>query len=163
MNPKLPKYLIDIIDCDDSDFFLTEDVNKLDLEIYNNCVYVSLDSKERESISSIDLEKFISKVKDDRRKKLINSNLEVDLIYYVWFDEMAGQLRFNFINSNHTKLPFGAKLIVVDSEKEIIAEYLNAEIIDISQFEGVSEIIDGNEQNDEIFTLKVYTELITRN
>ncbi len=121
-----------------------------------------MDAKERKNISSIDLEKFIAKVKDDRRKKLINSDIEVDLIYYIWFDEMAGQLRFNFINSNHPNLPFGSKLILVDSEKEIIEKYLKAEILDISQFEDVSEIIYDNEQKAEIFTLKVHTELIRR-
>ena len=39
--------------------------------------------------------------------------------------EQAGQLRFNFINSNHDRLPFSSQLTFADKEKEILNDYLN--------------------------------------
>src|SRR6478735_2935855 len=80
-HPKIPKYLIDLIDIDDSDFLLTDDVNKLDLEIYNNCIYISFNPKEIIDISSSDIETFIADLKRDRERKLRNSNIEVDIAY----------------------------------------------------------------------------------
>ena len=97
--------------------------------------------------------------------------MDINLIYYLWFDEQAGQLRFNFINSNHDKLPFGCKLVFVDSEKEIIDDFLNSNYLDgihWSEFKVVDKAKQENvaaveEDNLEIFTLKVYKQMIYRN
>jgi hypothetical protein len=42
-------------------------------------------------------------------------------------DDQAGQLRFNFINSNHAKLPFGSPVIIVQTEDEILLDYLTGQ------------------------------------
>ena len=97
--------------------------------------------------------------------------MDINLIYYLWFDEQAGQLRFNFINSNHDKLPFGCKLVFVDSEKEIIDDFLNSNYLDgipWSEFKVVDKTKQENvaaveEENLETFTLKVYKQMIYRN
>ena len=50
--------------------------------------------------TTTDFLEFIQKVKDNYKNQLDKSTLDIDLIFYMWFDEMAGQLRFNFINSS---------------------------------------------------------------
>jgi len=65
-----------------------------------------------------ELVKFLEDVKIDRRKQLQYSKTKVGLIYYIWIDEQAGQLRFSFINSNHTTLPFSNRLTFAANEKK---------------------------------------------
>ncbi|MFN7610186.1 MAG: hypothetical protein ACK5QX_04510 [bacterium] len=75
-------------------------------------------------ISVDELATFLKEVKNDRQQQLRQSNSKVGLIYYVWVDGQSGQLRFNFINSNHDKLPFGSQLTFVTTEDEILTDYL---------------------------------------
>ena len=83
---------------------------------------------------------------------------------------MNKQLRFNFINSNHDKLPFRCKLIFVDSEKEIIDDFLNSnylegipwnelKVVDKVEWENIAA---EEEENLKTFTLKVYRQMIYR-
>jgi hypothetical protein len=89
-----------------------------------------------------ELRKFLNDVKADRKEQLKQSKNKAGLIYYIWVDEQAGQLRFNFINANHSQLPFDASLIFVDNEEEILSDYLSGQ------------------QHTEIETVKVYKELL---
>ena len=106
-----------------------------------------------------------------QKQQLQQSDVDINLLYYLWFDEQAGQLRFNFINSNHDKLPFRCKLVFVDSEKEIIDDFLNSNYLDgipWSEFKVVDKTKQENvaaveEENLETFTLKVYKQMIYRN
>jgi len=121
--------------------FITDSVDNLEEEVKNNCWSISM-KKEIASACEVDeVIEFLRDVKADRREQLKKSEYKVGLIYYLWFDEQAGQLRFNFINSNHDRLPFAARLAFVDTENEIISDFL------------ASSMTDGDE-------LKVYKELI---
>jgi hypothetical protein len=103
---------------------ITDSVNNIKEEIAENCWSISMTDEIAANCSPDELSKFLRDVKEDRRRQLIQSNSGVGLIYYIWVDEMAGQLRFNFINSNHNKLPFWAALIFVDTEHDILSDYL---------------------------------------
>jgi hypothetical protein len=103
----------------------------------------------------------------------LNSLIKVDLIYYVWYDSGAGQLRFNFINANHSKLPFGAKLNLTVSERQIVEAFIeavwsmyNSEKKEEGDWEEPAEIIDWEkleqEENEKAanYVLSVYSEII---
>jgi hypothetical protein len=107
---------------------------------------------------------FLARVKNNRRQQLYQSDKEVELIYYSWFDEQAGQFRFNFINSHHQNLPFGCSLVFVSDEKEIIENFLSSfrEIyLPWSELKDVDEDECEDENNSE-YKLTVYKKIISR-
>jgi hypothetical protein len=104
--------------------YITDLVGNVEKEIRNNCWSISTNDDIAEKCTVEELKEFLKDVKADRKEQLRKSNVKVNLIYYLWIDEQAGQLRFNFINSNHTNLPFGALLTFTSSEEEILSDYL---------------------------------------
>ncbi|AOZ90756.1 hypothetical protein [Paenibacillus crassostreae] len=46
------------------------------------------------------------------------------MIFYLWFDWMASQLRFNLISNVNEHLPFQCEIEILDSMEEIINEFL---------------------------------------
>ncbi len=104
--------------------YLTEKTDEINEEIYYNLWYLSAPTDILSQTTTTDFLEFIQKVKDNYKCQLDKSHLAIDLIFYLWFDEMAGQLCFNFINSNHDKLPFGCKLKITDRPEEIVDQYL---------------------------------------
>jgi hypothetical protein len=103
---------------------ITDSVDSVDEEIKTNCWSISINDELSKEFSIAELASFLKEVKADRREQLRRSKIKVGLIYYVWVDGQAGQLRFNFINSNHDKLPFGSQLTLVTMEHEILTDYL---------------------------------------
>jgi hypothetical protein len=94
----------------------------------------------------------------------------------VWYDSGAGQLRFNFINTNHSKLPFGAKLNLDVSERQIVEAFIedvwsvyNAEKKEEEDREESDKTIDWEKleqvENERAanHTLSVYSEIIKHN
>ena len=80
---------------------------------------------------------------------------------------MAGQLRVNFINSNHSELPFGANLEFTSNEVDIIDEFLHSEYLNEITWDKLSDDT-GDQQNKKSteiidFKLKVYQEIIRKN
>jgi hypothetical protein len=110
--------------------FITDSLDNIDEEIKNNCWSISISDEIANECTIEELKSFLKDVKADRRKQLRKANDQVGLIYYVWFDEQAGQLRFNFINAKHNKLPFRAPLTFVDKEEVILSNYLNRQQAD---------------------------------
>lgn len=79
--------------------------------------------------TTADFLEFIQKVKDNYKTQLANCQLDIDLTFYLWF-EGPGELCFNFINSNHHRLPFGCKLKYIDRPEEIVDQYLKSKYHD---------------------------------
>ena len=72
----------------------------------------------------------------------------------------ANALRFGFINAAHDKLPFGCKLQIVDSEAEIVQNFLASSAgnpLDLANFTD-----DINDDEEREFVLKVYQEIILK-
>jgi len=95
---------------------------------------------------------------------LIKSEAEVDMRYYSWFDEQAGQLRFNFINSNHKNLPFKSEVQLVESESSIIKGFLASNYHDgiaWSELEEVESIENQGEDKTQ-YHIKVYMEILRK-
>jgi hypothetical protein len=106
--------------------YLTDKTDEINEEINYNFWILSAPTDIISQITITDFLEFIQKVKDNYKYQLDKSQLNIDLIFYLWFDEMAGQLCFNFINSNHDKLPFGCRLIMTDRPEEIVDQYLKS-------------------------------------
>ena len=67
-------------------------------------------------------------------------------MFYVWYDEMSSQLKFNVINSKHEKLPFNCNYIFVNSIEEIFNNFLS--------------LNNKSALEKEVFELEIYKEII---
>lgn len=104
--------------------YLTESIHEIDKEIYENCCLIGIDEELENELTVNDLLSFLMRIKESRAEALKKSDLNIDLIFYLWHDEQAMQLRFNFINSNHSKLPFTAEYTLVENAEDIIKDFL---------------------------------------
>ena len=89
--------------------YLTDNLDELNKEIENNHWSIAIDSDTVKFIEKDDLLYFLRKMIKNRISQLHKSELDMDLIFYTWFDEQTGNLNFNFINSRHENLPFRAE------------------------------------------------------
>lgn len=148
------------------ELFITDRTDIINEEIYHNYIRIGMTNNLAIEITTQEILRFLKNVKLDRQLQLMATNLEIDLIYYLWMDEMAGQLRFNFINSNHEKLPFGCNLNVVETETEIIDSFLCSKYLEGIPFAELEDV--GPEstaletEEKEIYTLNIYKQRITR-
>src|SRR5690606_37591661 len=106
---------------------VTDKTDRIENEIYENEISFNISKKDSEILNTSAFKFFLTRVKANRQKQLKASGVDTDLQYYIWFDEMAGLLRVNFINANHKKLPFGAGLIFSANEDEIIQDFLRSD------------------------------------
>jgi hypothetical protein len=151
--------------------YLTDKTDEVAEEINNNCWALSPPDDIVSQTTTIDFLEFIQKVKDSYKNQLDQSQLDIDLIFYLWVDAMAGQIRFNFINSNHNQLPFGCKLKFTERPEEIIMQYLTSthrEGIPWKEFypvETTEQIVEAERVEKELkddYSLTVYREIIKK-
>ncbi|QBY05039.1 hypothetical protein E2K93_17135 [Thalassotalea sp. HSM 43] len=73
------------------------------------------------------LEDFIGKCAE-----LFNSkNTKKTMIFYSWFDDMAGQIRISAVSESHGKLPFGC--IIHDVKLNELIKNINFETSDVAE------------------------------
>lgn len=151
--------------------YLTDKIDELNEEINFNHWILSAPSDIISQTTTTDFLAFIQKVKDDYKNQLNRSKFDIDLIFYLWFDEMSGQLHFNFINSNHKKLPFNCKLKQTDKPEEIVDKYLKSQYHDgipwneLETLEAPEQIVEVERYEKELhdnFVLTVYQEKINK-
>ena len=109
--------------------YLTDKTDEVNEEIKHNHWVLTATSDIVDQTTTAEFLEFIQKVKDSYKSQLDKSKLDIDLTFYLWFEE-PGELCFNFINSNHDRLPFGCKLKFTDRPDEIIDEYLKSKYHD---------------------------------
>lgn len=151
--------------------YLTEKTDELNEEIKYNHWVLTAPSDIVTQTTTTDFLEFIQKVKDNYKSQLDKSQLDIDLTFYLWFEE-PGELCFNFINSNHDRLPFGCKLKITDRANEIIDEYLKSKYHDqvipwdeLQTVETPEEIAEADRLEKELhdnFVLLVYQERIKK-
>jgi hypothetical protein len=93
---------------------------------------------------------------------LSKSKFEIGLIFYTWFDAQASQLKFNFINSNHVKLPFRTLINLVQSENEIIQDFLNSKYHNGIPFKELEKVESDEENNNNKYVVKAYKEILSK-
>jgi hypothetical protein len=146
--------------------FITEKTDLLDKEISENLWAFGITQELADRTDPSDFLELFDKIKADRQQQLDNCDKAINLIYYLWHDEQAGQLRLNFINSNHAQLPFGCELEYIETEREIITAFLKSKYLDDLPMNEL-EVVDGEDddiEQEQLFRLKVYTQtLINKN
>jgi hypothetical protein len=152
--------------------YLTDRTDEVDLEIKHNYWAFVAPIEIVAQTTTCDLLEFIKKVKYNYNNQLNKSKLNIDLIFYLWFDEMSGQLCFNFINSNHDRLPFRCKLKYTVGQEEIVDEYLKSkyhrQVIPWNELQAIEtpeEIAEPDLLEKDLydnFILKVYKEKIIK-
>ncbi|MCH1910889.1 hypothetical protein L9Z41_15350 [Leptospira noguchii] len=82
------------------------------------------------------------------------------MIFYVWFDEQAAQLRFNCISIEHKIPPFDVEIKLVELD-EIITDFLNSKYLEGIPLGECSSLNCESEKQETIgFILKVYYKLL---
>jgi len=95
-----------------------------------------------------------------RRRSEQIAQLAIPITLYLWFDEQALQLWFNFLSGRDATLPFGCRLNKVNSSDVIFEKYLNTmrQIVTegnkIEYFD-IAEDFDDNDGEEE-YVLDVY-------
>ena len=149
--------------------YLTEKTDEVNEEIKHNHWVLTAPSNIISQTTATDFLDFIQKVKDHFKRQLDNSLLDIDLIFYLRF-EQPGELCFNFINSNHDTLPFGCKLKFTDRPEKIVDEYLRStyhdQVIPWNELQTINtaeELAEADRREKELhdsFVLTVYKEKI---
>lgn len=143
--------------------YLTENLDELNKEIENNHWSIDIDSDTAKNIKNEELKVFLSKVVKNRIVQLDNSDKNIDLIFYSWFDGQAGNLNLNFINAGHEILPFRAEFEFVNSIDAIISDFLGSRNLDGIPWDELEDASGDSDVNDETgFKLKVYKEKIIK-
>lgn len=151
--------------------YLTDKTDELNEEIKHNHWVLTAPSDIVATTTTADFLEFIQNVKDNYKSQLDKSSLDIDLTFYLWFEE-PGELCFNFINSNHDSLPFGCKLKYTDRPEVIVEEYLKSKYHDqvipwdeLQTVETSEEIAEADRLEKELhdnFVLTVYQEKIKK-
>ncbi len=151
--------------------YLTDKTDEVNEEIKHNHWVLTAPSDIVAQTTTADFLEFIQKVKDNYKSQLDKSSLDIDLTFYLWFEE-PGELCFNFINSNHDRLPFGCKLKYTERPEEIVDEYLKSKYHDqvipwdeLQTVETPEEIAEADRLEKELhdnFVLTVYQEKIRK-
>ena len=152
--------------------YLTDKTDELNKEIEHNMWVLTCPYNIIAETTTDDILEFIKKVKTNYINQLGKSSFSIDLIFYLWLDPLAQQLRFNFINSNHNKLPFRCKVQYTDKPEDIIREYLHSKYHEVNIPWKELQIIETSEEIDEAtmrekelqenYVLTVYQERISK-
>jgi hypothetical protein len=117
-------------------------------EIYHNMWCISLEDNLLESITLEQLKSFVDKLIGNRELQLKDSNCSRGVVFYMWFDQQALQLRFNIITGDVNLLPFGCKIQLHTTCESILSNFLNT-VKDFSQHGDQIEFFSCEDEEDE--------------
>ena len=150
----------------ESPIFIACDKELLDREISTNMWIISFDDRIIKEMSIDKLLKFTNNLLNKKKQQLSELNLSCDVIFYMWFDEMASQLRFNLISGLNKTLPFGCQLNIVDSPNTILAQFLQSQHnpeIGWDELEEITNEADESSNTEKPFILDVFVRKLNNN
>ena len=106
--------------------YIGSKVEEIDKEISNNLWSISVSQELCKELNEDDFRIFFDKVISNREVQIRNSENNHGMIFYLWFEQQSGSLRFNLISDFHEKLPFECELIEVNNIEDIINEFLQS-------------------------------------
>lgn len=145
----------------ESPIFIACDKELLDEEISTNMWALSFDETTIKHVSEDKLLEFINNFLNRKKQQLSELNVSCSAIFYMWFDEMACQLRFNLISGLNKRLPFGCQLNIVDSPNSILTHFLESQCnqeIAWNELEEINDDYDNAKEN--TFILNVFVKKI---
>ena len=143
---------------------ITGDMKMHEREMEQNMCAISLADITPVPITHEVLLSFVVSLRNIIRERLHNNNISSSATFYMWFDEMAGQLRFNMLSGHVVQLPFGCHVEKISSVEQIIDAFLSSRYlhgIPADELEA-DAWIDEQDDDDEQYTLPVYVEYITQ-
>ncbi|UNK17026.1 hypothetical protein MNQ98_21420 [Paenibacillus sp. N3/727] len=133
-----------------------DDLNE---EIDNNMWRISFDAELKKVLTVNDYKIFFNRVIQNRREQIIGSTSNHGMIFYLWFDQLACQIRFNLISVLHKKLPFQCDVEIVEHMDDIILTFLNSPFHDGIPIEGYNDNI---EEEFKPYILRVYQTILNK-
>jgi len=96
----------------------------LDQELRTNTWSISCSLEQAQQLTLNDFLQFFEQVIENRRQQLQAAQSVYGMLFYLWYDEQAIQLRFGLISDFDGYLPFSASVNRVPSMVSIIEEFL---------------------------------------
>ena len=144
--------------------FLTGDRSLIKEEISHNMWVLSFSDNLINRLEVQDLEEFLSQLLKKRTVQLMQLYQNQSATFYFWFDKQASQLRFNIISGSNAPLPFGCKLILLDSPESILKDFISTSREyaingDVIEFFDSSDDLE-NDNDEPEYVLDVYVRAI---
>ena len=128
-------------------------------EIAHNTWAISLSKNFSKDESDVGFLTFLAKLLEKCQNQIDNSIIKEPITFYLWFDEMASQLRFDFISGYIYQLPFDCKLKITKSPQKIIDSFLNTKVLPV-ELDELKEL--NEEQVRKSFILDVYVKYLRK-
>ncbi len=141
----------------ESPIFIGCDKARLNMEISTNMWAISIAPKTLKNISLDYLSEFVKNLLHKKLQQISQLAISCPVIFYMWFDEMPSQLRFNIISESHNQLPFACKLNIINLPEKILINFLKSQHNQIIPWTDLIEITDDSDEVEEIpFILDVF-------
>ncbi len=165
---KKEEYIESLVEIINDDLFITAETNRIDEEVSKNCWSISSSQEIIDQLSIEELENVIDRIKENRIAQIAKSDTNVGMIFYLWFDGQANQLRFNLINENHKHLPFKCKVEFEKDISSILYTFLKSSYhngIPMDELDEILPIEDASEDESaemNSYVLKVFKEVFSK-
>ncbi len=159
MNLVKTEYFRDLDKLITESIFVGNGIIDFESERRENMLTISISFEIAKECKVSDFLVFFKKLVENRKKQL-EPYFNRRMIFYVWFDEQAAQLRFNCISAEHKIPPFDAEIQLVALD-EIITDFLNSKYLEGIPLEGCSLLNHELEEQKTIdVILKIYYKLL---
>jgi len=143
------------------EIFVARNHDEEEQESLRNLCIIELNENEKKQVNSDDLKSLILKIVKNKEQEIIQNYRNIIVVFYMWHDEMADQLRFSFITyKKNENLPFNCKIILSDTMDLIIKNFLGEyEKIDLSS--SINDSLTLIEENSlEEYELRVFKKMV---
>lgn len=115
-------------------------------EINQNMWCVGLEGDFISSITVEQLKIFLDSLIEKKEQQVNCVGVKKNIIFYMWFDQQALQLRFNVITGNTKSLPFKSKVQLFNIPDFILNDFIDT-VRNVSRFGDEVEFFDNNDEN----------------
>lgn len=130
-------------------------------EIYHNMWCITLEGSLIKNIKIEELKSFVEKLIKNREQQADSINCSKNILFYMWFDQQALQLRFNVLIGDETRLPFTCKLNLLNTYESILKSFVDT-AQEVDQFGDDIQFLDrkdsnwDEDENEEEYILDVF-------
>jgi hypothetical protein len=126
-------------------------------ETAENMWWLSVDPDAAKAISINDLVEFVNSLIQKKTQQIMEAGVIHSVLFYMWFDEMAAQLRFNIISDLGKKFPFDCRVEILDSPELILEDFLASHYHAGIPWDELEELNDDSDEDEgEPFILRVF-------
>lgn len=124
---------------------------------------MTLSHEQCQSLTISDLLTLFERIIENRQQQLDQANVDHGMIFYLWFDEQALQLRLNLISDSQERFPFGCQLNVLLTPESILDRYLHYSYHEAIPWDELHEVSQEWKADDgeKPFVLDVYQMKLT--